>query len=147
MEQGIQHQIMNLFRQADQSFKRAVGKKVSDTGLYRSQHRMLMILGKHPDCFQTELAEKLDISPAAVAVTLKKLERAGYISRQCSPEDNRMNHVVMTDKGKEAIDVSLAYFREIEDAMLMGFSREEMALLENFFQRIIENGENYYHSL
>ncbi|NBJ93171.1 MarR family winged helix-turn-helix transcriptional regulator [Parablautia muri] len=147
MERDMQHQIINLFRQVDQSFKRVADKRVTDTGLYRSQHRMLMILGKHPDCSQTELAEMLDISPAAVAVTLKKLEKAGYISRQCNVEDNRINHVIMTEKGKKAIDISLVYFKEIENALLMGFSKEEMELLEGFFLRIIKNGEIYYQNL
>ena len=107
MRKGLQHQLTNLFRQADQSMKRVISKKVAGTGVYRSQHRMLMILGKHPDCSQSAIAEKLEISPAAVAVSLKKLEKAGYISRQCDEADNRMNHVVVTPKGKEVIKVLL----------------------------------------
>ena len=75
------------------------------------------------------------------------LEKAGYISRQCSAEDNRMNHVVMTDKGLRTIAISLSYFQEIEDALFRGFSREETALLEEFFLRIIKNGEDYYQNL
>ena len=39
----------------------------------------------------------------------------------------------MTEKGKKAIDISLVYFKEIENALLMGFSKEEMELLEGFF--------------
>lgn len=147
MDKAREYRLVNLFRLADQSFKRAIDKKVADTVVYRSQHRILMILGEHPDCSQTELAEKLDISPAAVAVTLKKLEKAGYISRQCSAEDNRMNHVVMTDKGLRTIDISLSYFQEIEDALFRGFSGEETALLEEFFLRIIKNGEDYYQNM
>ena len=89
----------------------------------------------------------MDISPAAVAVTLKKLERGGYISRQCLAEDNRMNHVGMTEKGQEAIDKSIICFREIEEAVFQGFSQEEMELFYRFFQRVIENGESYYREL
>ncbi len=147
MEKNIQHRLVNLFRQLDQFFKRAIGKKVSSTGVYRSQHRILMMLSEHPDCSQTELADELDISSAAVAVTLKKLEKAGYISRQCSAEDNRMNHVVMTDKGKRIIDISHSYFQEVENALFVGFSEEEMALLEKFFLRIIQNCGRYYQNL
>lgn len=147
MEKNIQHRLVNLFRQLDQFFKRAIGKKVSSTGVYRSQHRILMMLSEHPDCSQTELADELDISSAAVAVTLKKLEKAGYISRQCSAEDNRMNHVVMTDKGKMIIDISHSYFQEVENALFVGFSEEEMALLEKFFLRIIQNCGRYYQNL
>ena len=126
MRKELQHQIVNLFRQSDQAMKRVIGKKVEDTGIYRSQHRLLMILGKNPDCSQTAIANKLEISPAAVAVSLKKLEKAGYITRSCDAEDNRMNHVVITDKGKKAIDQSILYFQEIEDAMFEGFSQEEL---------------------
>lgn len=147
MQREMQHQVIDLFRQADLTLKRVISKKVESTGVYRSQHRLLMILGRHPDCSQTAVAERMDISSAAVAVSLKKLEKAGYISRQCSTEDNRMNHVVVTDKGKELIDKSTVYFQEMEDAMLLGFSVEELELLKSFFQRIIANGESCYQNL
>lgn len=147
MENDIEHQIINLFRQMDQSLKRAISKKVKDTGIYRSQHRLLMLLGKHPECSQTELAERMEISPAAVAVSLKKLEKGGYINRQSHAEDNRINHVEVTDKGQEAISVSIQYFKEIENAMLKDFSLEEMECLKNYLERIIQNGETYYQGL
>ncbi|MDE7444197.1 MAG: MarR family transcriptional regulator [Lachnospiraceae bacterium] len=147
MEKEIQHQIIDLFRQMDQALKRVISRKVADTGIYRSQHRLLMFLGKHPECSQTELAEKMDISPAAVAVSLKKLEKGGYINRQCNAEDNRVNHVEVTGKGKKAIAVSILYFQEIESAMFKDFSLQEMEDLKHYLERIIQNGEDYYHSL
>ena len=147
MRKDLQHKLINLFRLSDQTLKRVISKKVEDTGIYRSQHRLLMILGKHPDCSQTTLAEKLEISPAAVAVSLKKLERSGYISKQCNEEDNRENHVVVTEKGREAIDKSVMYFQEIEDALFDGFSEEELEQYMIFFKHFIENGESYYQKL
>lgn len=147
MRRELQHQIVNLFRQSDQSMKRVIGKKVEDTGIYRSQHRLLMILGKHPDCSQTVIANKMEISPAAVAVSLKKLEKSGYITRSCDEEDNRMNHVVITEKGKKAIDQSILYFQEIEDAVFDGFTEEELETYVAFLERFISNGERYYQEL
>lgn len=147
MEGEKQHQIVSLFRQIDRSLKRAISRKVMDTGIYRSQHALLMMLGKFPECSQAELAEKMDISPAAIAVSLKKLEKAGYVSRQCKQHDNRMNQVIITDKGRAAIDVSIHYFKEMEAAILKDFSMQEMEMLEDFFKRIIKNEEDYYESL
>ena len=141
-----QHQIVNLFRRSDQVIRRSVECKVKDTGLHRSQHRILMILGRHPDCSQTVLAEKLEVSPAAVAVALKKLEKAGYIARACDDKDNRMNHVVVTPKGLEAIRISCIHFQEVENALLKGFSDEELDAAERFLRRFIQNGEDYYKS-
>lgn len=142
-----QHRIIDLFRNADRMIKRSIDKKVEGTGVYRSQHRMLMILGKHLEISQTELAEKMEISPAAVAVSLKKLEKSGFISRAAHEDDNRVNHVTVTEKGRLTIEVSIEYFKEMEAALMKDFSMEELEVLEKFFKRIIANGEEYYKSL
>ena len=141
------HRIIHLLGVTDRTVKRSVAKKVEKTGVYRSQHRLLMILGKHPDCSQTELAERLEISPAAVAVSLKKLEKSGFISRQCQKNDNRVNQVVITEKGWTIIDQSVQYFKEMDKAFLKDFSLEELGQLEAFLARMIKNGEDYYQAL
>lgn len=141
------HRIIHLLGVTDRTLKRSIAKKVEKTGVYRSQHRLLMILGKHPDCSQTELAERLEISPAAVAVSLKKLEKSGFISRQCQKNDNRVNQVVITEKGWEIIDQSVQYFKEMDKAFLKDFSLEERRQLEAFLERMIKNGEDYYKAL
>lgn len=137
------HQIVNLFRRSDQAVRRAMERGVKDTGLHRSQHRLLMILGRNPDCSQTMLANMLDVSPAAVAVALKKLEKSGYIERQCNELDNRVNHVVVTKKGMEAIRLSWIYFQKVENALLEGFSEEELEAAEKFLTKVIQNSEDF----
>ena len=141
------HRIIHLMGVTDRTLKRSISKKVENTGVFRSQHRLLMILGKHPDCSQTELAERLEISSAAVAVSLKKLEKSGFISRQCQENDNRVNQVVITEKGWEIIDQSVQYFKEMDKAFLKDFSLEELRQLEAFLERMIKNGEDYYQTL
>ena len=147
MRQEKQRQMVDLLRLADKSVKRSIEKRVEGTGVYRSQHRLLMILGKNPECSQTELAEKLEISPAAVAVSLKKLEKAGYIERQCHESDNRINHVAITENGRAVIDISISYFREMENAFFGDFSDEELRQLEQLLWRVIKNGDSYYKGL
>ena len=58
-----EHELVHLLHIVDRNFKRSIDKKVESTGVYRSQHRLLMMLGRHPDCSQTELAEKMEVSP------------------------------------------------------------------------------------
>ena len=79
-------------------------------------------------------------------MALKKLEKAGYIARACDDKDNRMNHVVVTPKGLEAIRISCIHFQEVENALLKGFSDEELDAAERFLRRFIQNGEDYYKS-
>ena len=147
MRGEIQHKLVNLIRLSDRSVKRSIEKRVEGTGVYRSQHRLLMNLGRNPECSQTELAEKLEISPAAVAVSLKKLEKAGYIIRQSKESDNRINHIAVTQKGRETIDVSICYFKELELALFQDFTEEEMKTLETLLGKVIDNGEKYYRQM
>ena len=136
-----------LLQTINRNMRRCVEKKVAGTGVFRSQHKLLMTHGNHQDCSQTELAEKLEISPAAVAVSLKKLEKTGYISRQCDSRDNRVNQIVITEKGQDMIRRSVEYFREIDENMLKGFSEQEIQELNGLLTRMQQNGEAYYQNL
>lgn len=110
------------------------------TGLGRTAHRMLMILSDNPDgCSQTFLAEMLEISTAAVAVTLKKMEADGYIIRTASPDDSRLNTTVLAEKGKAVVAESHKVFSDIDNAVFEGFSAEEMRTLYDFTVRLQDN--------
>lgn len=137
------HEVMKNFRKADQSFRRSIDKKVACTGVYRSQHQMLMKLGRNPDCSQMELAQMLDITPAAVTTTIKKLEKEGYISRLVSEEDNRVNKLAITEKGQTIITESIRLFDEVERRALQDFSEEELESLNDFVKRIRKNLEDH----
>lgn len=112
------------------------------TGLGRSAHRMLMILAEHPDEYsQTRLAEALEISPAAVAVMLKKLEGDGYIQRMSCPTDSRLNTTELTEKGKVLVVESRKTFSEIDEAVLQGFSDTDKETLLSLLMRMQANME------
>ena len=138
-EMPVEHVLSMKFRRADNALKRAIELQVKDTGVYRSQHRMLMHLSRQPNCSQVELAEQLEVSPAAIAVSLKKLEKGGYIRRETDENDNRIHQVLITRKGKAVIEESFVMFRETERRMFEGFSEEEMNLLDCYLERIFRN--------
>lgn len=137
----LYREVMKRFRKADCSFRRTIEKCVAATGVYRSQHQMLMSLGRNPDCSQMELAQFLDITPAAVTTTIKKLEKGGYITRLVCEEDNRVNKISITEKGQEVIEQSIRIFSEVEKKALQDFSEEEMKQLNDFLIRIRKNLE------
>lgn len=105
--------------------------------------RLLAILrqcreqGEDPS--QRELADLLHVSPATIAVSLKSLERNGYVQRRVDPADSRRNLISPTPRALEALDASLAVFRAVDEAMLAGFSEEEAALLARLLLRCLEN--------
>lgn len=84
----------------------AIQTELAAAGLQEVGHPMLMCIlhtaGARGADGQTqrELAQLLHVSPAAVATSLKSLEKKGYICREPEPGDARRNRVTLTDKGQ-----------------------------------------------
>ena len=79
------------------------------------------------------------ISSATVAVSLKKLEKGGYIERAVDASDNRCNQIRMTEKGMEVVKHSIQIFRKTETDLLDGFSEKEQEEFLNYLARICQN--------
>ena len=77
----------------NQIHRRKIEKLLDGTGLHRAQHRMLMTLSDCPVTSQVELANILEVSAATVAVSLKKLEKGGYIQKTQQEQDSRVRFV------------------------------------------------------
>mgnify|MGYP003305841469 CR=1 FL=1 len=136
---------IHAFISADIMHRRAIERWANSAGMHRSQHRMLMYLSKcQTTPSQKDLAKHFDISPAAVTVTLKKLESDGYIERgKCSlTQDSRVNEIKITERGRDAATQSRKYFQSVDEKTLDGFSDEELDAFIGFLERIQENLKN-----
>jgi DNA-binding MarR family transcriptional regulator len=63
-----------------------------------------------------ELAQAAQVSKQTLGSVVDQLERAGYVSRVPDPTDARARLVVVTDLGRELVELSLPVVREIESA-------------------------------
>lgn len=113
--------------------------RLGGTGVYRSQHQILMFVSENPGVSQKELAKMYGVSGATIAVSLKKLERGGYIERMVDQKDNRCNQICITDKGKEIVEDSVRIFCQMEHCMFEGFSEHDMVMLGELLDRIYSN--------
>ncbi len=134
---------IHLLMKTDRLRRKYIEKEVKSMGIHRSQHGMLLYISRHGgNPCQREIAEKFEISPAAVAVTIKKLENNGYIVRNCSKDDNRFNELKITEKGEEIIKKSSEVFKRIDKKTFENFSDEEieqfMTLLEKIKKSLCE---------
>ncbi len=130
------------FIATDKLHRRAIERRATEIGLHRSQHRMLMYLSRCDTTpSQKDLAEHFDISPAAVAVTLKKLESDGYIERgKCScRQDSRFNEIKITELGRDATLQSIKYFKHIDELSFKDFSDSELEELISLLNRMQDN--------
>ena len=133
---------IHAFISADILHRRAIEQWACDAGMHRSQHRMLMHLTKCESTpTQKDIAKHFDISPAAVAVTLKKLESDGYIERGKCVErtDSRFNEIKITERGRDAALQSRKYFQHVDLEAFKSFSDEELELFISLLERMQEN--------
>ena len=114
------------------------------TGLGHSAHRTLMILSDTGGSIsQTTLAEKLEVSTAAVAVMLKKMEADGYIIRKADKSDSRFNLISLTEKGADVVESSKKNFFAIDAALFSGFDESELEELNRYIDRLQTNIEKF----
>ena len=132
-------QCTHLFMKCNRLHHALVETKVSALGLHRSQHSMLLTINFNGNISQKELAKRMEISPAAVTVTLKKLEAQGFIERAQSEDDSRVNNITVTEKGRDIICQTGAIFDEVDEKTFAGFSEEELEEFLSYLRRVSSN--------
>ena len=140
------HEMELLSRQVNQAHRAAIQAELNAAGLGEVGHPMLMSIlqsaKEDPDgqCqAQRELADLLHVSPAAVANSLKCLERDGYIRREPWQQDARRNRVILTEKGACAVEGCRDVFRRVSARMMAGFTSEELQQLAWYQCRMLGN--------
>lgn len=131
---------IHLFIRVSHMHHAAIEGRVSKLGFHHSQHRMLMHLARYEHIpSQKELADAMGISPAAVATTLKRLEKEGYIARTVTDKDNRRNEIRITDAGLAAVGESRALFEAVDRRMFSGLTEEELKTFTALLERMRDN--------
>lgn len=131
---------VHLFLLTDRMHRRAIEANLSALGIHRSQHRLLLHLARCGGvASQKELASCLEISAAAVAVTVKKLEKNQLLRRTVSKTDNRCKVLMITPLGKEVLERSYQAFLKTDEIMMRGISEKEQQNMIGLFQRMQEN--------
>lgn len=134
------HRAIDLMIRTSRLHHKNIEKLFDDTGLHRSQRRMLMHLSRFDAMpSQRKIADDFDISPACVARTLKALACEGYISRTGDEDDLRRNNVSITEKGLSTVTETRNAFEQIDFAAFDGFSEEEINQLSALLDRVQGN--------
>jgi DNA-binding MarR family transcriptional regulator len=91
---------------------------------------------------QKELADFLGVRPSTIAISIKRMEKAGLVRKVSDGNDLRRNIITLTEKGEKLVDESSLVFDEIDKRMYEGFTEEEKEKLKKYYIRIMKNLEN-----
>ena len=110
------------------------------------QGPILCLLLSRDGMSQADLVRKLDVSAATVAVSIARLVRLGYVTRERNMRNQRANTLYLTEKGRAEAD----RMRQAMDALcgvaLAGMSPEERQTLAQLVRRMEENLRQSYEN-
>ncbi len=112
-----------------------------------SQLQMIGMLNWESGISQKDLAERLQLTPAAISTSVREMERYGIITRHSDPSDARLMRLSLSDRGRQMFDegqkmrcVSMA---DLLSALPLAEQRMVVELLERALAaRLDENKTN-----
>ncbi len=119
----------------------------SSAGLHWGQPRILHVVSEMDGATQKEIAEKLGVSPASFAMSIKRMQRAELLEKVCDEKDLRVNLIRLTEKGRKLDSLCLQKMTETDKQMLDGFTQEEIEQLDRYLARIYQNLEHIEESV
>ena len=108
-------------------------------GLYRGQAILLKILSENDGQTHSEIAEKLEISPAAATKVIKRMEALNYVKRTPDPTDERISRVFILEEGTSMVHQIENTFDQIDQILLNNFSIAEQRTLIQLLWKVYTN--------
>jgi MarR family transcriptional regulator, organic hydroperoxide resistance regulator len=112
---------------------------LDELGLTYPQYLVLVALYEQDDQTVGHLADKLFLDSSTLTPLLKRMERAGYLTRQRDPRDERQVRISLTRRGRSAREKSLGFLDGLVRATRLTPARyrelqaEMVKLRENLF--------------
>lgn len=116
---------------------------LKDQDVHPGQPPVLFELARHDGMRQSELAERIRITPATLTVMLNRMVKNGHVERRTDPDDQRVSRVYLTDKGRDAVEEVREALHASEALVLEGISPAENMLLRRLFMHMYQNLDKY----
>jgi DNA-binding MarR family transcriptional regulator len=114
-------------------------RSMEQIGLFRGQAILLMILSDNDGLTHSEIAQKLEISPAAATKVIKRMEVLNYLQRHADPADDRISRVYLKEDAWAVIQRIKDVFKQSDEIIQAGLSSNELATLTDLLQRVRAN--------
>ena len=104
-----------------------------------AQGRILFVLWERDGIPITELAQATKLSKSTLTSMLDRLEEAGHLRREPSPNDRRVTLITLTERNKLLREKYDRVSEEMTELFYEGFTPEEVTTFEDYLRRILEN--------
>src|SRR5829696_5149718 len=108
-------------------------------GLTTALFALLNVLGTRQGAIQQELGAAMGIDPSTMVSLIDQLEAAGLARRRPRPTDRRAREVVITPKGRRALERARELAMQVEAEVLGGLSGAERRQLLALLRRALSS--------
>ncbi len=112
-----------LFRDAMAPYFASFGISAAHWGVLRSLHRAEA--ERATPIRLTDLGRRLLVRPPSITAIVARLERAGFVARRRSSDDQRAKEVRLTARGRKLVDEVLRHHAEQTRTVLGGLDDDE----------------------
>jgi DNA-binding MarR family transcriptional regulator len=114
--------------------------------MHPAQIRIMAWIGEHEGCTQAEISQHLLTKPSTVAISIRRLEKAGHVRRERDQTDQRIWRVYLTEMAQAFKQRMHAMIEQEEKIILYGLSEADTALLRSCLERIARNLASDIHA-
>jgi DNA-binding MarR family transcriptional regulator len=109
---------------------------IRSSDLTVSEAHAIEILGKYGQVNMKNLAQKSGVTTGTTTVTVDRLEKKQYATRESVKEDRRVHLITLTEKGQQAFVEHHQYHFNLTEQISSVLSAEESESLLNILKKI-----------
>jgi MarR family transcriptional regulator, 2-MHQ and catechol-resistance regulon repressor len=112
-----------------------------EVGIPLSWYGVLLLVGRSPEGVRPigELISATAFTSGGVTRLVDRMERAGYVERRPCPSDRRVQHVGLTDAGRDMLErATEVHLRGIQQHMIDRLQPEEVAIMDTLLARLVQ---------
>ena len=115
-------------------FAQRVGK---EHALSLNEWRVMALVGAHPGCTASQVAEHSGLDKMAVSRALAALQRARRVKRQDDPSDQRRSCLYLSASGRALYAIAWESAQQREAELFEGMTARERARLSTMLDKLI----------
>lgn len=116
-----------------------ITKALESVGLTPALFGLLNVLGAREGANQQEIGSAMGVDPSTMVSLIDQLEAAGLAQRRPHPKDRRARAVVITPKGRRALERARRMALQVEDEVLRGLTADERRQLLTLLRRALDS--------
>ncbi|WP_278844609.1 MarR family winged helix-turn-helix transcriptional regulator [Limosilactobacillus vaginalis] len=110
-----------------------------DINLSNLQFLYVVRIYEHPGIIAEQLANLIKVDRTTLARAVRRLEKQGYVYRESDPDNKKIKHLYVTEKGKQIYPFIIRENSHSNEVALQGFTPEEAQQIHDYLKRIRQN--------